>query len=161
MASLLDFIKGLFGRGGGGKPGDRIPLVYGEPQPNIPTVFGPDYTPDTYGTAAVVSGVGDTPMNALRANGLAPNIWYAPASTAIAGMMFQAYGDQAGKGNVWVRFRGGSKRYNYPNVPAQEFVNFYNASSKGRFVHNVLRPLYSVGRGRHWRAAGRPAQFRL
>lgn len=142
---MASFLSGLFG--GRGQT-SNIPLV--------PTVFGPEV--DTTGfDQSPVPVVYGKPLDAdaLRKAGLKPNVWYPGHSTAVAGMMFQPYGVGANLGSVWVRFVGGKKRYNYPNVPAQEFVNFYRASSRGKWLNAVLRPLYSVGRGRHGGRRGR------
>ena len=52
------------------------------------------------------------------------------------------------RGNLWVVFLSGPKEYKYPNVPRGIYRKFSMSGSKGQYVHYVLRPLYSVGRGR-------------
>lgn len=47
-------------------------------------------------------------------------------------------------GDLNVKFVGGDKEYTYPNVPKSVVKDFGNAPSKGRFVHDVLKPEYSV-----------------
>lgn len=46
--------------------------------------------------------------------------------------------------NLYVQFVGGNKSYTYPNVPREVVEDFGHAASKGRFVHDVLKPEYSV-----------------
>ena len=43
-----------------------------------------------------------------------------------------------------VQFVNGNKSYDYPNVPRDVVEDFGHAPSKGRFVHDVLQPEYSV-----------------
>lgn len=144
----------LFGNRAG-----SIPTVYPGARPGIgtgsPTVFGGEVPVFTYKPEPVVYGEGelhDRPDDSK----LPVNQWLSRGSSAIQGYMFQTYAGQRGIGSIWIRFIGGSKRYNYPNVPWIEFVNLNTVASQGRFVNHVLRPLYSVGRGRNFKiGAGR------
>lgn len=43
-----------------------------------------------------------------------------------------------------VQFVNGNKSYDYPNVPRDVVEDFGHAPSKGRFVHDVLKPEYST-----------------
>ena len=47
-------------------------------------------------------------------------------------------------GDLYVQFKGGGKDYLYPNVPKDVVEDFGKAPSKGRFVHDVLKPEYST-----------------
>lgn len=49
----------------------------------------------------------------------------------------------------WVKYVGGKKWYKFVNMSRQQFESFMNASSKGRYVQNVMRtknhdPAYPV-----------------
>lgn len=39
----------------------------------------------------------------------------------------------------WVKYVGGRKWYRFINVGMQQFMTFMNASSKGKYVENVMR----------------------
>lgn len=43
-----------------------------------------------------------------------------------------------------IQFVNGKKSYDYPNVPRDVVEDFGHAPSKGRFVHDVLKPEYST-----------------
>jgi len=81
--------------------------------------------------------------------------WIAGASSAVRQFKFVPYGNDANYGSMFIRFTTGTKSYNYPNVPWTELVAIIGAPSRGKYVNNHLRPLYSVGRGRFGRK-GRP-----
>ena len=43
-----------------------------------------------------------------------------------------------------ITHKGGTKEYIFPNVPEEEFRALMDAPSKGKYVHFVIKPKYSV-----------------
>lgn len=61
-------------------------------------------------------------------------------STAIQEVHYVPNSRDPSEGVCWVRFVGGKgKWYRFENMSPQQFKSFMNASSKGRYVNNVMR----------------------
>jgi hypothetical protein len=68
--------------------------------------------------------------------------WVAANSTWVNRMLWRPYpplpnGQQGNDGRLFVEFLDLTYGY-YDNIDAQTWVDFYNSSSKGRFVHDAL-----------------------
>lgn len=48
--------------------------------------------------------------------------------------------------SLFVTFVGGDKEYEYPNVPEEYVKALESASSKGRYLNNVIKPNFSLRR---------------
>lgn len=127
--------------------GDSTPVVFPTTiKPNAIATYEPEAVVFSEEESQRIEGGPPTKLRAIF------NRWIQGNSTAVKRYKFQPYSDEGNiYGSIWVQFVGGTKQYNYPNVPWIEFSNMIRAASRGQFVNHVLRPLYSVGRGRYWR----------
>lgn len=61
-------------------------------------------------------------------------------STAVQEVRYVPNSQNPREGVCWVRFVGGKgKWYRFEHMSPQQFKSFMNASSKGRYVNNVMR----------------------
>lgn len=61
-------------------------------------------------------------------------------STAVQEVHYVPNSQDPDEGVCWIRFVGGKgKWYRYEHMSPQQFKSFMNASSKGRYVNNVMR----------------------
>lgn len=86
-------------------------------------------------------------MLAIRTGG-----WLPVHSSAVRRIRWQFFSTtRTDIGDLWVTYKKGSKDYKYPNVPLRIFQALIKAPSTGQYMWYVIRPMYSVGRGRSWR----------
>lgn len=67
-----------------------------------------------------------------------------PLEMSVKSTAVQGYTYNPKNQTLSVQFVNGNKSYDYPNVPRDVVEDFGHAPSKGRFVHDVLKPEYSV-----------------
>lgn len=133
----------LMGRGAAEVGAARTPMVF-SPTINAPATYEPE--PVVY-SEEESNRIQHGPPPKVRA---LFNKWIGGASTCVRRYKYQPYFDDGNYGSIWVQFTTSTKQYNYPNVPWTEFVAMIKAASRGNFVNDVLRRLYSVGYGRYW-----------